>query len=65
MTQPESTLKRTPLYHRHVALGARLVEFGGWEMPVQDSDIIEEHRPRAQRCRPPRRQSGALLADLQ
>jgi aminomethyltransferase len=37
-------LKRTPLYAAHVALGARMVEFGGWEMPVQYSGIIEEHR---------------------
>jgi len=36
-------LKRTPLYDKHVALGARMVEFGGWEMPVQYSGIIEEH----------------------
>jgi glycine cleavage system T protein (aminomethyltransferase) len=39
-----TTLKRTPLYEQHVALGARLVEFGGWEMPVQYSGIMEEHR---------------------
>ena len=46
MTQHDSTaaLKRTPLYERHVALGARLVEFGGWEMPVQYSGILDEHR---------------------
>ncbi len=37
-------LKRTPLYERHRALGARLVEFGGWEMPVQYSGILEEHQ---------------------
>ncbi len=37
-------LLRTPLYERHKALGARLVEFGGWEMPVQYSGILEEHR---------------------
>jgi glycine cleavage system T protein (aminomethyltransferase) len=37
------TLKRTPLYDRHVAMGARVVEFGGWEMPVQYSGIVEEH----------------------
>ena len=36
-------LKRTPLYHIHKQLGARLVEFGGWEMPVQYSSIIDEH----------------------
>ena len=37
-------LKRTPLYHEHVAAGARMVPFGGWEMPVQYTGIIEEHR---------------------
>src|SRR5229473_6079460 len=36
-------LKRTPLYEQHRAMGARLVEFGGWEMPVQYSSILEEH----------------------
>jgi glycine cleavage system T protein (aminomethyltransferase) len=39
-----ASLKRTPLYHEHVAAGARMVPFGGWEMPVQYSGIIEEHR---------------------
>ena len=38
-----SELKRTPLYDRHVALGARMVEFGGWQMPVQYSGIVDEH----------------------
>jgi len=37
------TLKRTSLYDTHVALGARMVEFGGWEMPVQYSGILDEH----------------------
>ena len=36
-------LKRTPLYDTHLALGARMVEFGGWEMPVQYSSILDEH----------------------
>jgi aminomethyltransferase len=40
----ESTLKRTPLYDAHVKAGARMVPFGGWEMPVQYTGIIEEHR---------------------
>ncbi|BCL81819.1 aminomethyltransferase [Ktedonobacteria bacterium brp13] len=39
-----SRLKRTPLYEQHQALGARLVEFGGWEMPVQYSGILDEHQ---------------------
>src|SRR3954467_283993 len=38
------TLLRTPLYDRHVALGARLVPFAGWEMPVQYDGVIPEHR---------------------
>ncbi|MGH7335754.1 MAG: glycine cleavage system aminomethyltransferase GcvT [Candidatus Rokuibacteriota bacterium] len=38
------TLKRTPLYAVHVKAGARMVSFGGWEMPVQYTGIIEEHR---------------------
>ncbi len=38
-----TTLKRTPLYDTHLALGARMVEFGGWEMPVQYSGILDEH----------------------
>ena len=37
------TLFRTPLYDRHVALGARLVPFAGWEMPVQYEGVIPEH----------------------
>ncbi len=36
-------LKHTPLYDRHVAAGARLVDFGGWEMPVQYHSPVEEH----------------------
>ncbi len=37
-------LKRTPLYEQHKAQGARFVNFGGWEMPVQYSSILEEHQ---------------------
>lgn len=37
------SLKRTPLYDVHKRLGAKLVEFGGWEMPIQYTGIIEEH----------------------
>lgn len=36
-------LKRTPLYERHVALGGRMVDFGGWELPVQYAGILKEH----------------------
>src|SRR2546427_7830309 len=37
------TLLRTPLFDRHVALGARMVPFAGWEMPVQYEGVIPEH----------------------
>ena len=39
----ETQLKRTPLFEIHTALGARMVEFGGWEMPVLYSGISQEH----------------------
>ena len=39
-----SLLKRTPLFAAHQKLGARLVEFGGWEMPVQYTSILDEHQ---------------------
>src|SRR5919106_1300992 len=38
------TLLRTPLHGRHVALGARMVPFAGWEMPVQYEGVILEHK---------------------
>lgn len=38
-----SQLKRTPLFSEHVDLGGKIVEFGGFEMPVQYKGIIEEH----------------------
>jgi aminomethyltransferase len=37
-------LKRTPLYAFHAAHGAKLVDFAGWEMPVQYRSILEEHK---------------------
>jgi aminomethyltransferase len=37
------TLRKTPLNARHRALGARMVEFGGWDMPVEYSGIVDEH----------------------
>jgi aminomethyltransferase len=39
-----SELKRTPLYDFHVTHGGRLVDFAGWEMPVQYRSILEEHK---------------------
>src|ERR1700746_768957 len=38
------TLLYTPLHARHVELGARMVPFAGWEMPVQYEGVIAEHR---------------------
>ena len=43
MSQPATDLKRTPLNAVHRRSGARMVDFGGWDMPVQYSGIIEEH----------------------
>jgi len=44
MSQVESSaLRQTPLHARHVALGARMVPFGGWDMPVEYSGISDEH----------------------
>lgn len=39
-----SELHRTSLHEEHLALGARMVPFAGWEMPVQYSGIIDEHQ---------------------
>jgi len=39
-----AALRRTPLYDFHVARGGRMVDFAGWEMPVQYRSILEEHR---------------------
>lgn len=38
------SLKRTPLFESHQKLGGKLIEFGGWEMPVQYSSIVDEHQ---------------------
>ena len=38
------TMRRTPLYEKHVALGAKMVPFAGYEMPIQYTGIIGEHR---------------------
>ena len=37
-------LRKTPLYEEHRKLGARMVPFGGWDMPVQYAGILEESR---------------------
>tara|TARA_B100002019_G_scaffold79952_1_gene69016 strand:- start:905 stop:1981 length:1077 start_codon:yes stop_codon:yes gene_type:complete len=36
-------MKKTPLYHSHVALGAKMVPFAGYEMPVQYTGVVKEH----------------------
>lgn len=42
--QTDTALQRTPLYSEHKQLGARLIDFGGFEMPVQYAGIKQEHR---------------------
>ncbi|PKN37528.1 MAG: glycine cleavage system protein T [Deltaproteobacteria bacterium HGW-Deltaproteobacteria-2] len=37
-------MKKTPLYEKHVALNAKIIDFGGWAMPVQYTNVIDEHR---------------------
>jgi aminomethyltransferase len=44
MTTESGPLKQTPLHGEHTKLGARLVPFAGWEMPIQYAGIAEEHR---------------------
>ncbi len=44
------SLLRTPLYDTHVAFGARMVPFAGWEMPVQFVGIVEEHNHTRNAC---------------
>src|SRR3954466_3275692 len=43
MSETPKKLKRTPLFKAHQKLGGRLIEFGGWEMPVQYTSITDEH----------------------
>ena len=44
MTEAPAVLRHTPLHASHLALGARMVPYAGYEMPVQYTSIIEEHR---------------------
>ena len=44
MSAGEATIQTTPLAERHQGLGARMIEFGGWLMPVQYRSILDEHR---------------------
>jgi aminomethyltransferase len=44
-TDPHAPLRRTPLFAAHQALGAKIIDFGGWAMPVQyETGILKEHR---------------------
>jgi glycine cleavage system T protein (aminomethyltransferase) len=44
MDQSAATaLKKTPLNGRHRAMGAKMVPFGGWDMPVEYAGIVSEH----------------------
>ncbi len=43
MADPHAVLKRTPLFECHRKAGAKLVDFAGWEMPVQYSGVMDEH----------------------
>ncbi len=40
----DDSMKRTPLFDIHISSGAKMIEFAGWEMPVQYTTILEEHR---------------------
>ena len=42
--EPQAPLKRTPLYEVHVEMGAKMVPFAGWEMPVWYTSVSEEHQ---------------------
>src|SRR6478672_55955 len=43
MSSAPAALRRTPLFERHRAAGAKLVDFAGWEMPVQYEGVRQEH----------------------
>jgi glycine cleavage system T protein (aminomethyltransferase) len=49
MAQPSLPLRTTPLNTIHRRLGARMIDFGGWDMPVQYASLLEEHRAVRQR----------------
>ena len=37
-------MKKTPLYEKHITLNAKIIDFGGWAMPVQYTNVIDEHK---------------------
>ncbi|HSP67107.1 MAG TPA: glycine cleavage system aminomethyltransferase GcvT [Bryobacteraceae bacterium] len=49
MTKPSVPLKTTPLNAIHRRLGAKMIDFGGWDMPVQYASLLEEHHAVRQR----------------
>jgi aminomethyltransferase len=49
MEHPDAPLKKTPLNARHRALGAKMIPFGGWDMPVEYQGVLDEHRAVRQR----------------
>jgi aminomethyltransferase len=49
MTQVAAPLRTTPLHATHRKMGARMVDFGGWDMPVQYSGLLDEHHTVRQR----------------
>jgi aminomethyltransferase len=49
MAQPSVPLKTTPLNAIHRRLGAKMIDFGGWDMPVQYASLLEEHHAVRQR----------------
>ncbi len=50
MSTPDAPTRRTSLYDEHVKLGARLIPFAGWEMPVQYTGIVDEHQAVRNAC---------------
>src|SRR5258705_13915917 len=50
MSSAPAALRRTPLFERHQAAGAKLVDFAGWEMPVQYKGVRQEHIAVRQGC---------------
>ena len=43
-------MKKTPLYEKHLALNAKIIDFGGWAMPVQYTGVIDEHNATRNAC---------------
>lgn len=43
VSDPTTALRRTPLYDRHIAAGAKTADFGGWDMPIEYQGVVAEH----------------------